>query len=175
MTTHPESGSIELWLSVVRGIVGRPMEELSLLDLCCGECSATARLKWESHTGVDVVDWKMRSPEVHFWEMDALIFCNDVRYAKQYDLCICSDGIEHLDTITGWDLLEQMTRIAHLTIIFTPLGPYILNEQATHPDAHKSAWWPEELEGMGWTTQVYPNWHLGLGIGAFFAHKGALI
>jgi hypothetical protein len=67
-----------------------------------------------------------------------------------------------------------MERVGRLSIIFTPLGPWMLDEGATHPDKHKSGWWPEELEKVGWRTKVYPKWHTALQCGAFFAYKGAI-
>lgn len=163
-----ESGSLELWLAVVRRLAGQPMEGLSLLDLCCNECTGTKELKCQRHIGVDVVDWVTRPRGVDFREMDVMDSFRLWR-DREFDLCICSDGIEHLSRRDGLLMLAEMERVARLAIVFTPLGPYMLDEQATHPDAHKSAWVPEDMKG--WEAEVYPNWHRALGVGAFFAWK----
>ncbi len=176
MTTHPQTGSLELWLKVVREIIGQPTETLSLLDLCCNECTATASLKWDHHVAVDVVDWPTRKRVDSFFLRDAVAFLADEGGLSGYgdgrfDVCICSDGIEHLTKQNGLKLLTEVPRVARLSILFTPLGPYMLDPTATHPDAHKSAWLPEELEALGWQTKSFPAWHPTLNVGAFFAWK----
>lgn len=172
----PEAGSLELWLEVVQGIIGGPTEGLSLLDLCCNECTGTSRMRWKWHAGVDVVNWPTRSSLSLFYQLDALEFLQDRTHmgVAPYDVCICSDGIEHLTKAQGLQLLTEMERVASLNIIFTPLGDYLVEPESTHPDVHRSGWNPEELEALGWTTIVYPHWHATLGVGAFFAHKGTL-
>jgi hypothetical protein len=172
LITRSETGSLELWLEIVRGIVGRPTDGLTLLDLCCNECTSTGKLKFKRHIGVDVVDWATRPEHVHFYKSDVL---RAFPYQQEpFDVCICSDGIEHLPKEGGYALIANMAVLSRLAIIFTPLGPYMLNPDATDPDAHKSAWTPEEFEAMGWDVIAFPRWHPTLNVGAFFATKGKL-
>ena len=90
----------------------------------------------------------------------------------QYDLLIMTDVIEHLTQDDGVALLEGMERICGATVIFTPVGPYRLDPKATHPDDHKSAWYPEQFYSAGWEVLEYPTYHRFEGgeiLGAFWA------
>lgn len=175
MIIRTEEGSLELWLEVVRGIIGRPTEDLTLLDLCCGECTGTSLLQCKFHVGIDVVDWPTRPLLSQYLKCDALDFCLFSLEGFHFNLCICSDGLEHLPREAGLKLLKALPAfVAPLSIIFTPIGPWKLDADATHPDTHKSAWLPEELEAIGWNVVAFPNWHQTLGVGAFFASKGRL-
>jgi hypothetical protein len=51
MMTYDNTGSFELWIRVVKGIIGRPSEPLTLLDLCCNECTVTHQLGCKRHVG----------------------------------------------------------------------------------------------------------------------------
>jgi hypothetical protein len=171
MTTHNDNGSLELWLKVVREIIGGPTNELVLLDLCCNECTGTKQLGFNRHVGVDVENWSTRPANVEFHEMDVLEAIRGQVASRGCDVCICSDGIEHLPKKEGAKLLKQMARVAPIAIIFTPLGDYMVNPDATSPHDHRSGWKPEEFTAIGWEVSVYPNWHPTLNCGAFFAWK----
>ena len=152
----------------MRSIIGPITPELKVLDLCCCEMTGTQRL-FERVTAIDVVDWKTRPARHDFTLADGLVYlltCGDHRF----DVAICSDGIEHFSKARGWEVLAEMQRVARLSIIFTPLGNFCADENATHPDHHKSAWWPHEFARVGWDTLVYPNWHATWNHGAFFAY-----
>jgi hypothetical protein len=166
-------GSLELYLSVIREILGGKTEDKSLLDICCGEMSNTRHLKFRESTHIDVHDWPNRPKEFNFVQGDALELLRTVG-DKQFDVALCSDGIEHLSYDDGEELLGQMERVARLAIIFTPIGPYLMYPDATDPDSHKSAWYPEDMIRYGWQTRAFPMWHPTLGIGAFFAFKHSL-
>lgn len=168
-----KSGSGELWLSVVRRIIGKPTEGLSLLDLCCNECTTTARFKWKRHCGVDVVSWPKRPKWVEFHLKDAKQFAFECDF-EEFDVCIVSDGVEHFTKFEGQQMLDAATGAARLVIMFTPLGEYMVDPSSTHPDSHKSGWWPQEFVDNGWAVDVYPKWHPSLGVGAFFAWKGSV-
>lgn len=173
MITRHENGSFELWLQVVREIIAKPTDQLMLLDLCCNECTVTAQLPWLRHVGVDVVECPKRPESVTFTKMDVLDFL-DTMPDKVSDVSICSDGIEHLVGDEGVELLIEMERVARLSIVFTPIGPYIPNVNSTNPDDHKSEWIPEDLQLLGWKTVSFPKWHPKMNLGAFFAWKGSL-
>ena len=90
----------------------------------------------------------------------------------RYDLMVMSDSLEHLTKFDGLRLLEGMDQICRARFVFTPLGPYHMDPTATHPDAHKSAWFPKEFEDMSWEVLSYPRYHIFSGgevLGAFFA------
>jgi hypothetical protein len=164
-----DTGSGALWLSVIRRLIVKRSEELSLLDLCCCECTGTQQLKWKKHVAVDVVDWK-KPDHIDFHLGDAITFAESAP-KNGFDVCICSDGIEHFSKDNGWRLLRAMEHSAKLSIIFTPLGDLWVDQNATHPDHHKSGWLPEELSTVGWNVESYPKWHSDWNAGAFFAWR----
>lgn len=162
------TGSGELYLSILRRIIG-PTEDKTLLDLCCGEMTQTRHMKFKDVLGVDVKDWPGRPKDVKFYETDALgLFPTGMGV---FDVCLCSDGIEHFTKHDGIELVEKMERLGRLPIIFTPLDAYKVQPYSDDPDDHKCVWKPEEFEAMGWKTDVFPEWHPELKIGAFFAWK----
>lgn len=162
------TGSGELYLSILRRIIG-PTEDKALLDLCCGEMTQTRHLKFRYVLGIDVKDWPTRPKIGDFIQIDAL----DMKklFPSVFDVCLCSDGIEHFTKIEGRFVIGEMEKWGKLPIIFTPLDAYKLNPDSTDPDIHKCVWKPEEFEAMGWTTEVHKDWHPELSIGAFFAWK----
>lgn len=170
MMEFPHEGSLGLWLKVVREIIGVPTKGLTLLDLCCNECTGTGRMEWRRHVGVDVVDWG-KPASVDFKLEDALAFVERAP-AQAFDVCICSDGVEHFRKEEGWRLVRGMKRVGRLSIVFCPLGNFSVDVSATHPDCHKSAWWPEELEKEWGNAASFPRWHRAWNSGAWFAWTG---
>lgn len=164
-------GSGQLYLSILRRIIG-PTEDLTFLDLCCGEMAQTRHLKFRDSLHVDVKDWPERPPEFRFIRLDVREFVQV--QVMGFDVCLCSDGIEHLQKEDGVALIENMALVARLPIIFTPLGDHRIVPGSTDPDDHKSGWLPEEFEARGWKTDVYPDWHRESpkwNCGAFFAWR----
>jgi hypothetical protein len=167
------SGSFQLWVDTVRGITG-PTEELSMLDLCCGEMSATRLLKWKSVTAVDVMDYPGRPQEFLFIQSNVLdIEPSLFSAAGGFDVCVCSDGLEHFARDDGHRLLCRMAEWSELPIIFTPTGESSdkIDPRSTHPDTHKSSWTQEDFHSIGWETMLFPNWHPTIGLGAIFGFR----
>jgi hypothetical protein len=101
---------------------------------------------------------------VNFRQMDVLEFlpsCID-----DYDLMLCSDGLEHLTIEKGQTLIYYMGLCSTMQVIFTPLGEYMISEDE-HPDSHRSGWTPAMLPE--YLSIVFPDFHPTLGVGAFFA------
>jgi hypothetical protein len=169
-STRP--GSLDLWLDVMLHLLdqhfpsGKP---LSLLDLCCGEMTNTSRLHFAHSVHVDVQDMPNRPPGFRFIHADVL--ADHPVFHEHYDVALCSDGIEHLRTGQAAELLLKMEKCATLAVLFTPLGDYMVEPDATHPDRHKSGWLPETFRDIGFHTATFPNWHPTLNCGAFFAWK----
>lgn len=169
------TGSGELYLSILRRIIG-PTEDKTLLDLCCGEMTQTRHLKFKDVLGVDVKDWPDRPSEIRFAKLNVMEISGSItgrllQQIEKFDVCLCSDGIEHLTKRDGLELLQRMQQWSYLPIIFTPLDAYKVQPYSDDPDAHKCVWSPAEFEAMGWDTESYPEWHRELSIGAFFAWK----
>jgi hypothetical protein len=91
-----------------------------------------------------------------------------------YNLLILTDVIEHLLPEDGADLLTAMEKNCGATAIFTPVGPYKLDPTSKDPDAHKSAWTPEQFWMAGWEIIEMPTYHRFEGgniLGAFWAFQ----
>ena len=92
----------------------------------------------------------------------------------RYNLMVMSDVIEHLLPEDALALLKGMERICAAQFIFTPIGPFKMDPEATDPDSHKSAWYPEQFWEAGWEVLAYDAYHHFEGgqiLGAFFAWK----
>jgi hypothetical protein len=137
-----------------------------LLDLGTGEAHVTKNLQ------ADYVDLVLR-PTAPGKTMQF-----DIREAPnklgkfKYNLLLMSDVIEHLLPEDANVLLDAMEANCGSTAIFTPVGPYKLNPTSTDPDAHKSAWTPEQFWSAGWEVLEMPTFHRFEGgeiLGAFWA------
>lgn len=92
----------------------------------------------------------------------------------KFNLMVMSDVIEHLRKFDGQQVLDRMDILCKAMFVFTPIGPYHTDPSQTHPDAHKSAWFPKEFTDAGWVVLSYPRYHIFAGnevLGAFFAWK----
>jgi len=161
-------GSGELWLEIMRVICGdTPNHPASnMCDLMCHRAPYTPLLGFKERTYVDIQNREFDFPEEkgYFTHMDVFEFMKVC--GVDYDLMICSDGIEHLTKEQGEELLWWMDIHSDKQVIFTPLGEYMLTEDK-HPDSHRSGWTPELLPD--YLSIVFPDFHPTLGVGAFFA------
>lgn len=156
---------MDKYLEVLNRIVG-PSKDKHFLDLCCGEMTHTRYLHFASHLGVDIVDWPNRPTDKGFIQADLRRWSGPKRHC---DIALLSDGLEHFTKQEGEYLLSSMTAWAKQSIVFTPIGDYLVDNSATDPHTHKSGWTPQEFIERGWKTEAYPYWHSTLSLGAFFA------
>ena len=137
-----------------------------MLDLGTGEAHVT------KHLECDHVDLVLR-PTAPGKTMQFDIREAPKKLAKfRYNLVLMSDVIEHLLPDDACTLLDGLEANCGATVIFTPVGPYKLDPTSTDPDAHKSAWYPEQFFNAGWEVMEYPSYHRFEGgqiLGAFFA------
>jgi hypothetical protein len=168
--TLKDIGSFELYDKITHAIVG-PMENLTMIDLCCCEATMTRNYLFKEKTYIDVLDcWEIPGQMDRFVQADVL--GDHPVFDKHYDVAICSDGIEHLSKEDGLKLVERMKAISDKQIIMTPLGCYLVDENGTDPRGHKSGWQPEEFEGFN--SVVFPQYHPTLGengLGAFWVWR----
>jgi len=170
------AGSGEIWLDVVRAICGDlpNRKHSSICDLMCHKAPYTPQLGFKDITLVDIQYRGLDIPNVR--TATFAFYCKDVISFLQsdpadYDVMICSDGIEHLSQSQGEHMLEMMVTSATKSIIFTPLGDQSISNDK-HPDSHKSGWTPESFANLlynEWAFAVFPNFHPQLNCGAFFA------
>lgn len=139
-----------------------------MIDLGCGEAHVT-----KNFDGV-LVDLVPRpNPRIP-------VVKDDIRNAperfkdRSFNLLIMTDSIEHLTVGDAQNLLGGMYRLCGAAVVFTPVGPWRLNVEATDPDSHKSAWYPEQFREEGWQVWEWPSFHRFEGgeiLGAFWAWK----
>lgn len=160
------SGSGELYLKVLKAICG-DTENKSMADLLCHRAPYTPLLGFAHRVYVDIQDRGLDHKEEQdkFIKSDIWTFLIE-HSGYHFDTAICSDGLEHLPKQKGWDLLLSMKLLSDKSIIFTPLGDYMITND-DNPDSHKSGWMPEEL--TNYATIVFPDFHPSLNKGAFFA------
>lgn len=166
MTPDLRTGSMPLWIEIFVRILGRPADQVTLIDLCCGRMGNTGLLRFGRSLHVDLTDYDERPRSAAFLKHDVLTLSETLD--GLFDVALCSDGIEHLSKPDGMTLIDRMVRLSPRQIIFTPLGEYMVDPGATSPEAHRSGWVPEDFP-TGWDTQVFPNWHPTLNIGALWA------
>jgi len=164
-----DNGSGALWVEVVKEILENQPKN-TLLDLMCHKAPHTPMLGFENITFVDIqyrgLDFVLRDNDL-FIEQDAIKFLEG---CGNFDTIICSDGIEHFNKENGLRLLELIKQKSKSSVIFTPYGDYVVDENSTHPDTHKSGWTETDFEKMGYSCIIFPNFHPKLNKGAIFAY-----
>lgn len=170
--TSMAKGTAPMADAIMRALMPPGAEKMTLVDIGCGAGARTRFLPCKK-TFVDHIrpaDW----PEP-FIQQDLMRFLNEVQTGEenQFDILTCMDVIEHFEKTDGWNLLNLAGVAAPRLIFFTPLGEMHLSNE---PGGHRSGWMPEEFEGLGYDTMVFPRfhcpWYDGKTWGAFFAVRG---
>lgn len=139
------------------------------LDLGCGEAHVTHR--WPGVTLVDLIP--QLNPKVPVIPMD-IRDAPTAFQGKHFCLLTMLDVIEHLTRPDAETLLAGMEPICGASVIFTPMGPFRMDPDATGPHDHKSGWWPREFHERGWEVWAWSKYHQYPGgeiLGAFYAWK----
>jgi len=158
-------GNGEIYLDVMKAICG-DTEGKSMADLMCYHAPYTPLLGFKNRIYVDVQERGLDHKEEQQYFVKSDIFMFLVENSNlHFDVMICSDGIEHLHKQAGFDLALAMKLMSDKSIIFTPLGEWMVTND-DHPDSHKSGWLPSDLNG--YATIVFPDFHPTLNEGAFF-------
>ena len=164
-------GSGELWLDIMRIICGDTSRIdycETMVDLGVHRGPYTPLLGFSKRVYVDIQARPLdHSEEQQYFVQDDIIhYLEDMK--RGANTFVLSDVIEHLTLKDGYKVINLMREKGYKNIIFTPLGEYMMESvPTTDPDAHRSAWIPEMLNG--YTSIVFPNFHEALGKGAFFA------
>lgn len=159
-------GNDTVYMDCLRSICG-DTEGKSMADLCCNLAPHTPLLGYTQKVYVDVLPRILdhKEEQQFFVQMDVHEFIRD---EKKYSSIICSDGIEHFSKIDGIMFLNRAETKCDKIILFTPLGAHIV-EGGDNPEAHHSAWYPEETPG--YASIVFSHYHPTLGVGAYFFWK----
>lgn len=162
------NGSGDLYLKIAKIILsGRESE--SLIELGCGQCDYVDQLGFRDVTRVDLSDIAVRkwSGNPSFHEVDLL--SEHPIFERHYGVSFCSDVIEHFRFFDAHRLLDRMRAISSTQFIFTPLGPYMADDDHVGLHSHKSYWYPHYFRGL--LALECPVWHPTLHVGALFAWR----
>ncbi len=161
---YDNPGSAEVYMKVMKAICG-DVRGKTMLDVCCGEIPHTDGLGFAHKTFVDIEIRGGADSNSNFIKQDCFEFFKTNK--KIYDTSIASDCIEHFRVPDALELLHQMDLCSDMQIIFTPLGPYMMEPvDSDDPHTHKSFWYPDDFHG--WSTIVFPRFHEIMNLGAFF-------
>lgn len=145
--------------------------EGAAVDLGCGDAHVTR--EWNMCTLIDLVPRQIPSRSMVVGDMRK--FPKHCEESKQrFDLMVMLDSLEHLTANDGRQLIEGMEPHCKAMVIFTPVGPWNPEPLSTHPDTHKSSWYPERFWDAGFRVWEWPTYHrfpAGDIIGAFWAWR----
>lgn len=163
-------GDEKLFLKVLCSIVGEPIAEKSIIDLCCAYGGLVKQVPFKHKTYVDVLSWDAKY-DGDFVQADVL--GDHEIFTRKYDIVTVLDGIEHMHKPQGERLLKRTEEMAlQKNVLFTPLDPWCLEPDSEDPKAHKCVWGPQDVPG--YASIAFPRWHKALGeLGAFFFWKTA--
>lgn len=151
-------------LTAIYDLAGRG----DMIDLGCGAAHVTKNFR-----GVLVDEVVQQNPNLPVAKMD-LRNAPDHFQGRDFNLLVMTDVLEHLTDKDARKLLDEMDLLCRAMVIFTPVGPWLMDPKSTHPDVHKSAWTPEQFWADGWEVLEYPTYHRyegGQFLGAFWAWK----
>lgn len=159
-------GSGELWLDIMKIICGDTSGK-NMIDLGCHRAPYTPLLGFKNRIYVDIQDRPLDYPE----EQEYFVKDDIIHYMQELEpfngTIIASDIIEHLIKDDGRMLYNMIFVKSKNFVLFTPLGPYMVDlGDITNPDSHRSGWLPEDFPEL--SCVIFPDFHPRLGIGAFF-------
>lgn len=160
------SGSGEIYIDVMQGIVGNETSRQTMVDLGCHKSPYNSGFDFGVRRYVDIQERPLDNPKEQpfFVKADVIDYLNQLE--EPFTVSIASDLIEHLTKERGFELIRLMKEKSYKQIFFTPLGEYMISED-DNPDSHRSGWMPEDF--AGYATIVFPYFHKALNKGAFFA------
>jgi hypothetical protein len=154
-----------------------PKDIDSFLDIGCGGSPQTRFIRPRLRVSTDA------STKLVGWPIAPFILCNALQLGeilppRHFDLVCALDVIEHLGKDDGRKLIEIAERLCKRRVIFfTPSGELWMDGEGDPFMTHLSGWTPEEFQGLGYATWIFPDYHRpdgnGAG-GAFYAVKDSV-
>jgi hypothetical protein len=81
---------------------------------------------------------------------------------NSFSLVVGLDVLEHLPVVLSIALVREAERVARERVIFfAPLGPCpsFAADQPNPWQEHRSIWWKQDFETLGYTVDLFPNFH----------------
>ena len=97
---------------------------------------------------------------------------NLIKDGLKLDIALCLDIVEHMPKEEARRWVMELDEVFDNILIWIPLGPAKMDHDwwgdSNHElQSHKSEWQAEELNSLGYTVEVFPDFHT-----AMFAHLG---
>ena len=140
----------------------------SVLDIGCGSGSVIKRIRAKHRIGIDACEKAISHANhgnngVVFMVGDLLRLPNLI--SDKMDCVIGIDIIEHFEKEDAYQLIFDCEDIADMCLMFfIPVGlhPQTKDDRGFDNDyyqTHRSSWYPEDMEELGYTVHYFPNWH----------------
>ena len=142
----------------------------SVLDIGCGDGHVIKQVKAEERFGIDVcakaiTKAKRHNNGVKYYCFDLMRVVEGFQALPRVDCIVGMDIVEHLWVADAKKLLGVCERAcAKCLIFFIPVGhhPQTTDDRGFGNDffqTHRSTWYPEDMESLGYEVWHYPNWH----------------
>lgn len=155
----------------VKELIRRASQYASVLDVGCGKGNTIARVRAARRVGLDAaapcVAWcrsHHRDQDVHFVQYDVRRIC-ELFDNDAFECVYGMDIVEHLDKNGGLQLVHDCEVLASkCTMFFVPVGNHPQTDDPCgmgneHFQQHRSTWYPEDMERLGYDVYYYPDWH----------------
>lgn len=168
---------------IKRFFEGLPLEEMTCLDLGCGEYTGmmetqVAQLPFKELVSVDA--WAPaleQHKDVQFAAAKQTSVEADIRDLTQFgsfDIILAFDVLEHLTKAEGHKFLGRLEKKANnLILLLVPVEPGVHRPWEGRYDnpyqEHKAFWTPSELTEKGYDVEILENFQNEPGIGQFDA------
>lgn len=165
-------GGGSVYMDTMTAILGDTPRN-SMIDLGAHHATHTPLFKFKERKYVDILPnvLDFEEEQQYFVQADILDTPLDVHYDVSFSLDCC----EHLTIENGLKLFKIMFAISDKQILFTPLTDLFgMDYETDNPEAHRSLWQPEMLEGFFPNTFIFltfPNYHKIWNGGAFFFYS----
>lgn len=158
----------ENW-SIVR-LIEIASEYDSVLDIGCGSGSTIKRINAKERVGIDICHAAIRAARVNNNGVE-FVYENlsELLSIRTFECVIGVDIIEHFEMDDAIKLLEVCEATATKNLMFfVPVGnhPQIKDDRGfgnNYFQTHRSTWYPEDMEKLGYEVDFYPDWHKNAG------------
>jgi len=142
----------------------------SVLDIGCGVGTLIKQIKADVRIGVDACPDVINSASKHrnngvIFQIRDLINPESLS-GLSVDCVVGMDIIEHLAMYDALILLERCDKIAKKELLFyIPVGNHPQDKDPRgfnnhYYQTHRSTWYPEDMNDLGYDVWYYPNWYL---------------
>lgn len=153
----------------IRRVIREASQYDSVMDIGCGTGRLIKRISAPIRIGIDAFQ---KVIDIANTKNNGVIFgCLDLArlealYPDNYIECITGiDIIEHFTKEDAVHLIRKCEDIASKCLIFfIPVGnhPQTKDDRGhgnDHYQTHRSTWYPEDMEKLGYEVHYYPEWH----------------